>query len=83
MDAVDLPIVFFNPHALAIKKLPPITQEQVKIAFGRKDILVFTDSDKLFELLQSMDWKNKNLLMMSSGDFGGKDVKEFANGLLM
>jgi UDP-N-acetylmuramate: L-alanyl-gamma-D-glutamyl-meso-diaminopimelate ligase len=82
MDAAELPLVFFNPHALAIKKLPPITPEQVKIAFGRKDILVFTDSDQLFDLLQSMDWKNKNLLMMSSGDFGGKDVKEFANQLL-
>ena len=83
MDAADLPIVFFNPHALAIKKLPPITPEQVKIAFCRKDILVFTDSDQLFDLLQSMDWKNKNLLMMSSGDFGGKDVKELANQLLI
>ena len=83
MNAADLPIVFFNPHALAIKKLPPITPEQVKIAFGRPDILVFTDSDQLFDLLQSMDWKNKNLLMMSSGDFGGKDVKEFANQLLI
>ena len=83
MNAADLPIVFFNPHALAIKKLPPITPEQVKIAFCRKDILVFTDSDQLFDLLQSMDWKNKNLLMMSSGDFGGKDVKELANQLLI
>ncbi|MEI6748362.1 MAG: UDP-N-acetylmuramate--L-alanine ligase [Bacteroidales bacterium] len=83
MNAADLPIVFFNPHALAIKKLPPITPEQVKIAFGRPDILVFTDSDQLFDLLQSMDWKNKNLLMMSSGDFGGKDVKELANQLLI
>jgi UDP-N-acetylmuramate: L-alanyl-gamma-D-glutamyl-meso-diaminopimelate ligase len=82
MDAADLPIVFFNPHALAIKKLPPITAEQVKVAFGRPDILVFTDSDLLFDLLRSMEWKNKNLLMMSSGDFGGKDVKEFANELL-
>jgi len=83
MDAADLPIVFFNPHALAIKKLPPITAEQVKFAFGRPDILVFTDPDQLFDLLQSMNWKNKNLLMMSSGDFGGKDVKEFANSLLL
>lgn len=82
MDAADLPIVYFNPHALTIKKLPPLDPEQIKKAIGRPDLLVFTDSKLLTNFLLNYEWKNKNLLMMSSGDFGGFDVKAFANQLL-
>ena len=83
MDAADLPIIYFNPHALAIKKLPPLDPEMVKIALGRTDLKVFTDSRKLSDFLLNFGWKNKNLLMMSSGDFGGIDVKAFAKKLLV
>lgn len=83
MDAADLPIVYFNPHALIIKKLPPLDPEQVKKAIGRPDILIFTDSGLLSDFLLHFGWKNKNLLMMSSGDFGGMDVKAFATQLLV
>jgi UDP-N-acetylmuramate: L-alanyl-gamma-D-glutamyl-meso-diaminopimelate ligase len=82
MDAADLPIIYFNPHALTIKKLPPLDPEMVKAAIGRNDLIVFTDSKKLSEFLLNFGWKNKNLLMMSSGDFGGMDVKAFAGKLL-
>jgi len=82
MDAADLPIVYFNPHALTIKKLPPLDPEMVKKAIGRPGILVFTDSKLLFDFLLNFGWENKNLLMMSSGDFGGMDLKAFAKQLL-
>ena len=82
MDAADLPIVYFNPHALTIKALPPLDPEMIKKAIGRPDLMVFTDSRLLSDFLLNFGWKNKNLLMMSSGDFNGMDVKAFAQQLL-
>jgi len=82
MDAADLPVIYFNPHSLALKKLPPLEPKMVKKAIGRTDLRVFTDSNLLSEFLLNFGWKNKNLLMMSSGDFGGMNLKEFAGKLL-
>ncbi len=76
MDAADEAIVYFNPHAIALKKLPPITEEMVKSAFARLDLRVFSDSKALFSLLKNQNWKCKNLLMMSSGNFDGMDIKK-------
>jgi len=73
MEEPDTAIVYFSPEAIAHKKLEPITTEQVLTAFGREDLLVFTDSEKLESYLKSLDWNNQNLLMMSSGTFDGID----------
>jgi UDP-N-acetylmuramate: L-alanyl-gamma-D-glutamyl-meso-diaminopimelate ligase len=74
MDEPDTAIVYFSPEAIAHKKLAPITIEQVHTAFNREDLLVFTDAEKLEEHLQQLDWKNQNLLMMSSGNFDNIDI---------
>ena len=76
MDVADEAIVYFNPHAIALKKLPPITEEEVHAAFGRPDLKVFCDSQALFRYLCGHEWKDKNLLMMSSGNYDGMDVKK-------
>jgi UDP-N-acetylmuramate: L-alanyl-gamma-D-glutamyl-meso-diaminopimelate ligase len=76
MDAVDIPKVYFNPHTIKLKRLPAITKEQVKEAFANDDIEVYTDSDRLLYDLLAINWKNKNLLMMSSGNFDGIDFEE-------
>jgi len=69
MDEPDTAIVYFSPEAIAHKKLDPITKTQVHSAFGREDLLVFTNSEVFEKYLKSLDWKNQNLLMMSSGNF--------------
>ena len=74
MDDPDIAIVYFSPRAIAHKELAPITKEQVHAAFRRTDLLVFTDSNKLEAYLKAQDWNNKNLLMMSSGNFDGLDI---------
>jgi UDP-N-acetylmuramate: L-alanyl-gamma-D-glutamyl-meso-diaminopimelate ligase len=74
MDNAHQPIVYFNPHTIAHKKLPAITAEQVKEAFGNTALIVYTDSAELEKKLLSINWKNKNLLMMSSGNFDGMDL---------
>ena len=76
MDEPDTAIVYFNPEAIAHKKLEPISKEQVHTAFGRENLLVFTDSIELEEYLKSLNWNNKNLLMMSSGTFDGIEFGE-------
>jgi UDP-N-acetylmuramate: L-alanyl-gamma-D-glutamyl-meso-diaminopimelate ligase len=69
----DISIVYFNPHTLAHKKLADISPEMVKAAFKNDNLMVFTDSNKMQSLLRSYDWKNSNLLLMSSGNFDGLD----------
>jgi len=75
MDEPDTAIVYFNPKAIKHKKLESITKEQVLTAFSRNDLLVFTESKELESYLKLVNWENKNLLMMSSGNFDGLDIK--------
>ena len=81
MDAANLAIVYFNPHTIEHKKLEPISEQQVAEAFDSQGLLVFTDSDQLFAFLKTQNWKNTNLLLMTSGNFSGKDLIELSNEL--
>jgi UDP-N-acetylmuramate: L-alanyl-gamma-D-glutamyl-meso-diaminopimelate ligase len=69
LDSADRPVIYFNPRTIEMKRLPSISEEQIKMAFGNKDLRVYTDSEKLKEDLEAADWKNRNLLLMSSGNF--------------
>lgn len=82
MEPADKALVYFNPHALAVKKLPPVDKSQIWKAFDHPDLEVFDDSEKMKEKLSEIDWHGRNLLMMSSGDFNGIDLHEFAAGVL-
>ena len=81
MDQADRAIVYFNPHTIEHKRLEPITEAQVKQAFGRDDLEVYTDSSKLVQLLKQQNWKNKTLLLMSSGNFDGVDYQDLIREL--
>jgi UDP-N-acetylmuramate: L-alanyl-gamma-D-glutamyl-meso-diaminopimelate ligase len=82
MALADEAIVYFNKHTIEHKKLKPITEDQVKQAFGGNNIKVITDSNQLVETLLNMNFENKNLLMMSSGNFDGIDFNELGNKVL-
>ena len=73
--------MYFNPHTLEHKKLKEITPEQVHKAFNRRDLKVFTKSNDVTNYLKSLNWKNKVLLMMSSGNFDGVDFNNLAKEL--
>lgn len=77
-----MPIIFYNPKSVELKKLPFITEEQIKYGFSNPDIQIFTDSDMLKEKLLSIDWHNKVLLMMSSGNFNGLNLNDLAKTLI-
>ncbi|MFA5330471.1 MAG: Mur ligase family protein [Prolixibacteraceae bacterium] len=78
MNAADQAIVYFNPLTIEHKKLEPITEQQVAEAFDSPGLTVSTDSDALFAFLKSQNWQNTNLLLMTSGNFSGKNLKELA-----
>jgi UDP-N-acetylmuramate: L-alanyl-gamma-D-glutamyl-meso-diaminopimelate ligase len=81
MQHADDAIVYFNPHTIEHKKLKPITIEQVKEAFGDNKLKVFTESKQVSDYLKAINWKNKNLLMMTSGNFDGVDFVKLSNEL--
>ncbi len=74
LDAADLAVVYYNAHTLAIKRLEPITPEDVKAAFGRTDLQVFTETADLQAWLLQQLPQTDVLLLMSSGTFGGLDL---------
>lgn len=82
MDKADIPIVYFNPNTLKHKKLPPISAEEVKNAFANDDLVVFTNTVLLQEYLLNQQWKKMNLLLMSSGNFGGMDYQALADVII-
>ncbi|MEI6455755.1 MAG: Mur ligase family protein [bacterium] len=74
LDDADHPIVYFSEHALRLKRLPPITAEEIRSGFGNRKLEVFTDSASLLERLSQKKQEPSVLLMMSSGNFDGIDL---------
>ncbi len=86
MAEADVAYVYFNPKVIEHKRLTPITADEVREAFGTKNVEVFTESLALQEAisrqLSAVRSQNVALLMMSSGTFDGIDVKDFCVKLL-
>jgi len=82
MDGADVGIIFFNPEAVAHKKLPPITSEMIFSAFSRSDLEVYHTSKKLEERILKIDVADMVFAFMSSGNFGGMDLKEVAKKII-
>jgi UDP-N-acetylmuramate: L-alanyl-gamma-D-glutamyl-meso-diaminopimelate ligase len=76
LDAADVALVFYSPHAVEIKKLQPITKKQISEAFKREDLIIYTDPKEFKNYLFNSDLKNSTLLLMSSGNYGGLDFVE-------
>lgn len=74
-------LVYFDPHAVEAKKLEPLTEKDIRNAFGSDDLQVFTNPQDLEQYLTKQSWNNKNLLLMSSGNFGGLNVNKLAANL--
>jgi len=81
MQNADTAIVYFNHEVLKHKKLPALEESYVQECFGGKTI-VMTDTLKLQEYLLKQNMNNKNILMMSSGNFNGIDFVSFAEEII-
>jgi UDP-N-acetylmuramate: L-alanyl-gamma-D-glutamyl-meso-diaminopimelate ligase len=81
LDAADEAAVFYAPKALAIKQMPPISATQIKEAFNRPDLKVFTEPKAFSDYLFAQNLSNTALLLMSSGNYGGLDFENLCNRL--
>ena len=73
LDAADVAVVFYSPHAVEIKNLDAVTHQQIADAFERDDLIIYTNPDDFKNYLFSQNFDNKALLLMSSGNYGGLD----------
>jgi len=76
LEAADSAVVFYSPHAVMIKGLEAIKKEQIDEAFGRDDLMVFTNPADFKTYLFTQNFDNTALLLMSSGNYGGLDFDE-------
>ncbi|MEN8858356.1 MAG: Mur ligase family protein [Flavobacteriaceae bacterium] len=79
LDKADKAVVFYSPHAVKIKQLEEVTKEQIGKAFERDDLIIYTNPEDFKKFLFSQDIKNKAIILMSSGNYGGLDFEEVKN----
>lgn len=77
LNGLERAMVLFDPEAVAHKKLPPLSPDAVRAAFG-PGVEVFTSADELRNTLEREAPEQLNLLIMSSGNLGGWDVRSWA-----
>lgn len=82
MAQADVAIVYYSPAGVADKRLPPITPEQVAAGFASKHVEVITSLEEMQRRLKQEEYGNTALLLMTSGNFDGMDLKAFACELL-
>ncbi|AFL97312.1 UDP-N-acetylmuramate--L-alanine ligase [Ornithobacterium rhinotracheale] len=72
----EIKIVYYSEEALRIKRREPIEPAFIKEAFNDKSIEVFTEPEGLKNYIENLPKAGKVFLMMSSGNYGGLDLKE-------
>ncbi|WP_373523396.1 UDP-N-acetylmuramate--L-alanine ligase [Aquiflexum sp.] len=75
-DKADLAVIYLNPKAVSLKKLEIMDEETLRDAFQRNDLKLFTNIDQLKVFLESQDYLNTNLLLMSSGNYDDMDLSQ-------
>jgi UDP-N-acetylmuramate: L-alanyl-gamma-D-glutamyl-meso-diaminopimelate ligase len=82
LDKAASAFIYFNSHAIELKKLPPLTVDKVKEAFGDEKIKVYNSSGELFSAVKEMKAVKPVFLLMSSGDFDGINFHSLSEELL-
>lgn len=80
LNPADEALVYFNPDAVAHKKLPSLSKEDVHRHFGNDKISVSNRSDEVEEWLKSKG--DGVFLIMTSGNFDGIDLNSLANEIV-
>ncbi|MBP8067478.1 MAG: peptidoglycan synthetase [Pedobacter sp.] len=78
MDKADVRIVYVDEKTFVHKKMEPLDVTIIKNAFNDTDLLFFNNSEALEGYLRSLNFNRTNLLLMSSGNFGGMDLIKLA-----
>ncbi|TKC10601.1 peptidoglycan synthetase [Pedobacter polaris] len=78
MNEADIAIVYIDEKTFKHKKMEPLDQTDVQTSFNDQDIKFFNEAGALESYLRSLNFENTNLLLMSSGNFGGMDLVKLA-----
>lgn len=78
MDKADYPLVFINQETIKQKNSKPLSEEVLKAAFKNDKLIYFDNTDRLKQYLSQLESAGKNLLFMSSGNFGGVNIINFS-----
>lgn len=76
LSTADTAVVFYTPEAVKIKKLDTLTTSQIKEAFGREDLIIYTEPKDFSDFIFNLKLENTALLLMSSGTYGGLDMEK-------
>ncbi len=76
LEGADEAVVFYSPHAVKIKQLKEVSEEQIANAFKRDDLIIYTEPKAFKKYLFEQNLKDTALLLMSSGNYGGLDFEE-------
>lgn len=77
LKAIKNKVVFVNESTLKLKKMLPITREEIIKAFDDKDIVFVKSREDLKNSLAKMrNIRKKTVLLMSSGNFANLDYKK-------
>ena len=75
LEDADAAAVFYSPHALELKRLPPLSAEKIVAGFAKRGLEVMSKKEVLEQWLMKQSYKNANLLLMSSGNYDGLDIQ--------
>lgn len=76
LDKCDKAVVFYDPHAVAVKKLDMMSDERIIKGFNRDDITVVHSKKELLDLIKTLNINNVVVGFMSSGDFNGLSTSD-------
>jgi UDP-N-acetylmuramate: L-alanyl-gamma-D-glutamyl-meso-diaminopimelate ligase len=79
MNGADVSVVFYSDHAIQLKHMQPLNPKMVLSAFSNESINIFTNKQALESFLKMQNWKETNLLLMSSGTFDSLNLSEVVN----
>ncbi len=78
LEKADKTAVFYSKHALELKRMPELPKEAVVDGFAKENLEVITDKIELFNWLTHQQYQNANVVFMSSGNYDGLDINNFA-----
>lgn len=76
MQDADISVVFYSPETVSHKRLESINQSDIRSGFNQNNLTVFDHPNDLKLWLSNLELSDCNLLLMSSGNWGGIKMEE-------
>ena len=82
MHEAEYPAVLINQDSLKQRNVGSTSEEMLRSTFNQPNLICFNNVDDMNQYLQTMDPTGRNLLLMSSGNYGGINLVSFADKFL-